>query len=224
MFKENTIVVGDCLDIMADMPDNSVDLVLTDPPWGKQISRWKNFGATSANRKSRVVQYKTSDWDDAPLTLQQFQEIQRVSKNQIIFGFNYLSNILPPTPCVIVWDKKCKNGWDCNFSDCEIAWTSFGPPTRCFRHLWMGACRASETGKGQGKAHPTQKPVALMEWIIKKYSQQEDVIFDPFIGSGTTAVAAKMLGRRYYGCDISETYVELARKRLENTPTPLFTM
>ena len=138
-----------------------------------------------------------------------------MSKEQIIFGFNNFMNILPPSRNIIVWDKKCKNDWEDNFSDCELAWVSKDGLPRVFRHLWMGALRASEKESGN-RRHPTQKPVVLMKWIVEKYSKQGFTILDPFMGSGTTGVACAELHRNFIGIEISEKYFNIAKRRIES--------
>ena len=202
----------DCLKYLRTLESKCVFAVVTDPPYGKGVSTYGNFGTGT---KSTIHKYSVSDWDISPMSEEHFLEIQRVSKEQVIFGFNYLSDILPPTKSIIVWDKKLKNDWEDTFSDCEIAWTSFNMPARVFRHLFTGACRASETGKGEGKQHPTQKPIVVMSWIINKYTKPGDVILDPFMGSGTTGVACVQLGRDFIGCEIDREYFEIAKKRMQ---------
>ena len=203
--------LGDCLEYMKALEKNKRLFVVTDAPYGIGVSSYGSFGVGS---KSTMQEYVISDWDNYPMTAEQFSEMKRISRHQIIFGFNYLSNILPPTKSIIVWDKKLKNDWDDTYSDCEVAWTSLDIPARVYRHLWMGACRASETGKGEGKEHPTQKPVALMRWIISKYTNQDDIILDPFMGSGSTIIAAHQLGRQSIGVEADEGYFETAKTRL----------
>jgi len=205
------LICGDCLEVMPTLETGGVDVTVTDPPYGKGISRYGSFGI---GQKSVAHNYSISEWDDVPFTSAQFEEIKRVSLNQIIFGFNYLSNVLPPTKAVIVWDKKLKNDWDDTFSDCEIAWTSLSIPARVYRHLWAGACRASETGKGEGKQHPTQKPIVVIEWMIKKYTKPGDLVLDPFMGSGTTGVACVHTGRNFIGIEIDPGYFAIAEKRI----------
>jgi site-specific DNA-methyltransferase (adenine-specific) len=144
--------------------------------------------------------------DDIKIDL---SEIFRIAKNQIIFGGNYFK--LPITNSWIIWDKKCKNDWNDNFSDGEMAWTSFNKPLKIYRYLFMGLLRKNPKEK---RFHPTQKPLPLMIWILNNYSNDNDLILDPFLGSGTTARACKDLGRRCIGIEISEKYCEIAIKRL----------
>ncbi len=190
----NEIICGDCLEVMKDWPDNCVDLVLTDPPYGIGI----------ANNPFRQ-KYEKSDWDNRPMGKEQADEILRVGQEQIIWGGNYFD--LRPSQGFLVWDK-CQ---PFTFSSAmvEMAWCSKHSPAKIFRQ------RVTE----YAKMHPTQKPLNLMVWCIEHNSQPNDLILDPFCGSGTTCVAAKMLGRRYIGIDISPEYCQIARQRLEAVDT-----
>ena len=201
MLDLNKIYCGDCLDLMREMPDKSVDLVLTDPPYGikadnvvegrikREHNGWKDYGV--------------SDWDEYPPTKEYFDNILRISNEQIIFGGNYFE--LPPSPGWIVWDK-----WQRGFSlaDGELAWTSFNKALRIFSYSRASALK-------DGKVHPTQKPLKLMEWCLQKYSEPGMTVLDPFMGSGTTCVACKKLGRNFIGIEKEPAYVEIALKRLE---------
>ena len=195
--KTNTIICGDCLEVMRDWPDNCVDLVLTDPPYG--IGASCGFGRSLRLSKAIVK----GNWDNEIPHKEYFDNILRLSQNQIIWGGNYFADYLYATRCFLVWDK-INAGRD--FADCEIAWTSFDKVARIF------VKRVADEHKD--RIHPTQKSLALMVWCIKNYSSPNDLIVDPFCGSGTTCVAAKMLGRRYIGIDISPEYCEIARQSL----------
>jgi DNA modification methylase len=214
---------ADCLEIMKELPDKSIDLILTDPPYGiniiggakafGSIGGAKAFGSISGANivKANIVKannYSAVVNDNIKID---FSEIFRVSKNQIIFGGNYFD--LPISKGWIVWDKKCKNDWDDNFSDGELAWTSFSRPLKIFRHLYMGLLK--ENKQEIKRVHPTQKPIALMKWILQKYSNENDIVLDPFLGSGTTAVACEMLNRKWIGIEISEEYSAIAKKRIK---------
>jgi DNA modification methylase len=198
MAKENTIICGDCLDIMRDMPDNSVDLVLTDPPYGigeKWVGGKGNGWGQTDNEK--LVRNR---WDNKPPSQDTLLHVQRVGQNSIIWGGNYF--MLPPSRCWLLWVKP-ERGF--TLAEAEMAWTSFDKIVRVKempRHI-------------KDRYHPTQKPYSLIEWCIENYSKPNALIFDPFCGSGTTCVAAKRLGRRYIGIDISPEYCDIARKRLE---------
>ncbi len=143
--------------------------------------------------------YRASDWNDEVPSQEVFNEIFRISKNQIICGGNYFS--LPPTRCFIAWDKRQAMP---TLSACEYIWTSFDRPAKLF----------SISSTDLNRQHPTQKPVELIKYLISKFSEEVETVFDPFLGSGTTAVAAKQLGRKYIGIELSEKYCEIARQRL----------
>ena len=214
---ENQIVCGDCLEVMKDWPDGCVDLVLTDPPYGIGVDATMHKQSNTQHGKSLAPRrvYENTNWDSKPFDITQFQAIQWVSKEQIIFGFNHFCDVFPPSPCAIVWDKN--NGSN-GYADCEIAWGSFKSSVRLIKYTWHGMIQEN-MGNKEDRVHPTQKPLPVMEWIIKRYSNPNDLIFDPFCGSGTTCVAAKNLGRRYIGIDISEEYCQIARDRLRAVDT-----
>jgi site-specific DNA-methyltransferase (adenine-specific) len=203
----NTIYNEDCLETMKRMPDNFVDLILTDPPYGIGEAR-KNH--VSRGKLAAAKDYGESDWDDQIPSKEVFDEVFRVSKNQIIFGGNYFIEHLRATPCWIVWDK---NNGDNDFADCELAWTSFKSAVRRKLYTWNGMLQGDMKNKEQ-RYHPTQKPVPLMRWILSRYSKDTDLIYDPFMGSGTTARACKDLGRNYIGSEISKEYCDVAEQRL----------
>lgn len=207
--------LGDCLEIMKDMPDKSVDLVLTDPPYGiSVIGGNKPFGSIGGNNIVKANTYKPIANDNTKVD---FADIFRISKNQVIFGGNYFD--LPIKKGWIVWDKKKRNDWNDNFSDGELAWTSFDRPLKIFRWLYMGCM---QEGKREKRCHPTQKPLELMKWIIENYTSEGDTILDPFMGSGTTGVACKELGRNFIGIEINKKYYKIAEKRIFNTQKSLF--
>ena len=208
----NKIICGDCLEVMKDWPDNCVDLVLTDPPYGIDVAKTGKWGGDNL---AKCKDYGASNWDSEPFDIVQFQACQWISKNQVVFGYNHFSDIFPPTSCVIVWDKV--NGTN-NFADCELAWTSFKSAVRLIRWKWQGMLQEAGHQKDY-RQHPAQKPLGVMLWILERYSKPDQIILDPFCGSGTTCVAAKMLGRKYIGIDISEKYCEIARQKLEAVDT-----
>ena len=191
------IAHADCREILPDLP--KVDLVLTDPPYG--------IGSIGGSNIVRVNKYKPIVGDDKPFDP---SFLLTIGSNQIIWGANYFADKLPSSKGWIAWDKKLKNGWDDNFSDIELAWTSFNKPAKCYRLLYMGLIQEHNREK---RVHPTQKPVELFMWVITNYSIKEDIIFDPFLGSGTTVRAAKNLRRKSIGIEIEERYCEIAAKR-----------
>ena len=128
---------------------------------------------------------------------------------QFWWGANYYANALPPSKCWIVWDKENTG----NFADAELAWCSDDSAVRIFRHMWNGLMKDSE--KGQRRVHPTQKPIALAEWAFGKYGNDGDVIYDPFLGSGMSVIAAENLNRTVYGCELSPDYIDVTIRRWE---------
>jgi len=211
MLELNRIYCGDCLPIMREMEDKSVDLVLTDPPYGIRENNEQNLSrahCTAAWKRAKANDYGHSEWDNRPPSAEYFAEIFRISKNQIIFGGNYFG--LPPSPCWVVWNKKTSG----DFADCELAWTSFKSAVRMFEWLWNGY-RQEDMIHKEERVHLTQKPIPLMMWCLEKYSKPGDLILDPFLGSGTTAVACKKMGLDFIGIEKEPAYVEIALKRLE---------
>lgn len=200
------IYCADCLDILPKIPEKSIDLVLTDPPYGIGIA---TTGKVGGGKCASVKDYGQQIWDKDKVSDKHIIEAQRVSLNQVIFGGNYYAGLLGDSPCWIVWDKDNTG----NFADCELAWTSFKTATRKFRWRWNGMLQ-EDMGNKEYRAHPTQKPLPLFKWILEKYSEPDQAILDPFLGSGTTAVAAKQLGRQYIGIEISEKYCDIAVQRL----------
>jgi site-specific DNA-methyltransferase (adenine-specific) len=188
---------------MKTLPDKSVDLLLTDPPYGIGED-----GGRFRDRKGgghRILPKK--HWDKERPSREYFNEILRVSRNQIIFGGNYFTDYLYPCRGWIYWGKKM--GGD--FSDGELAWTSFDRVLKEFQFC----------NKYKGKQHPTEKPVPLFVWILERYSQPNDTILDPFLGSGTTAIACKQLSRNYIGIELDPSYVDIANARLRATTNQL---
>lgn len=128
---------------------------------------------------------------------------------QVWWGGNYYANALPPSSCWLVWDKENTG----NFADAELAWTNQKTAVRIFRHMWNGLMKDSE--RGEKRVHPTQKPVALAEWVFESYGKEGDVIFDPFLGSGMSLIAAEKIGRRLIGAELSPEYLDICIARWE---------
>ena len=200
-----TIYHGDCREVLPTL--GTVDLVLSDPPYGIGVDRAMH--ATSGQRSGRGCarkgSYSDTAWDDQPPEAATLASVIAAGLNSCLWGGNYFA--LPPARCVLVWDKE--NG-DTKFADCELAWTTFDMPVRIYHHMWNGMIRK---GRESRFGHPTQKPLALMAWCIL-LAPDPKVILDPFMGSGTTLRAAKDLGRRAIGIEIEERYCEIAAKRL----------
>jgi len=200
------IVQGDCLEGMEHLADKSVDLVLTDPPYGINIA---SNGKVGGEKCCPVTNYGIQTWDRVKLPPEYFKEIFRISKNQVIFGGNYYGSVLGDTSCYLVWDKDNTG----NFADCELAWTSFKTAVRKIKWRWNGMLQEDMKHK-EIRYHPTQKPVPVFSWILANYSNEDDLILDPFLGSGTTAIAAIRTGRHYLGFELDPQYYEMAVKRI----------
>ena len=213
MLELDKIYNMDCIDGMKQLEDFSIDLILTDPPYGIGVA--KN-GFVGGGKLAKVKDYKPQEWDCKPVDKKYFDEMFRVSKNQIIFGGNYYIDYLYNSSCWIVWDKDNS----ANFADCELAWTSFNTAVRKFKWRWNGMLQEMPNWK-EKRYHPTQKPVPLMMKIIDTYSAEGDIILDPFCGSGSILVACKKLNRRFIGFDLVDEYVRVSEKRLNTIPVKL---
>lgn len=205
---ENKIINADCLDILRKLPDKCVDLVLTDPPYGIGNKFTSKYGLQK--RKSKRGSF---DWNEKIPSKEIFDEIMRVSKNQIIFGGNYFIQYLKPTNAWLVWDKIGQYDLKNPFSDCELAWTSFSCTVKKYTFVNMGFISGKDE-KGK-RIHPTQKPLQLFQAILRDFSKAGDLILDPFSGSGTAAVAAHNLGRRFICIEKDPDYWAASIKRLE---------
>lgn len=213
-----TIYHGDCREILPTL--EGVDLVLTDPPYGIVENSGRRLHAYKDHTKSHgrigwsgsaiVTDYGDTDWDLEPLDNVAWQQLKTVSSNQVVWGYNHLIDVLGKSPRTLVWDKKCQNGWEDTFSDCEFAWCSSVGPDRMFRLRWIGMLRG---GKPVKRLHPTQKPDELMAWCIRFFPDAMTIL-DPYAGSGSTLRAAKDLGRKAIGIEIEERYCEIAAMRL----------
>jgi len=207
------IIKANCLDILKQLPDKSIDLILTDPPYGIGVGKktciydGKKHGHAATNRRN----YTEKDWDNDIPPKEIFDEMIRVSKNQIIFGGNYFVEYLTNSPCWIVWDKMNGNN---DFADCELAWTSFKSAVRKYEYMWNGMLQQNMKNK-EIRIHPTQKPADLLAMIIRDYSKENELILDCFSGSCSTAIACNRMGRRFICIEIDEEYCELAQKRLD---------
>jgi len=216
----NQIICGDCLEVLKDWPDNCVDLVLTDPPYGIKEARNDNKsrgvgGGLNNSALAYSKDYPIEAWDDNPPTKEAFDEICRVSKNQIIFGGNYFADKLPPSSCWLVWDKRNGNN---DFADCELCWTSFKTAVRKFEWRWHGLLQEDMKNK-EFRYHRNQKPVGLIKRIIQRYCCEDDLVLDCYSGSGSICIAIKEMSCRYIGIDISEEYCQIARDRLKAVDT-----
>ena len=219
--KMNKIHNEDCLTFMRQVPDDYFDLVLTDPPYG--INAAKNGSVGGGSHRGKAKDFGAKDWDSSIPQKEVFDEIKRISKDQIIFGGNYFIDYLHNTRCFITWYKH-ENLPDRTFANSELAWTSFDKNSHVYSFQWDGFIQQDMANKEE-RHHPTQKPVELFKMILRDYAAKNNYtkIFDPFIGSGTTAIACKSLGDLdWCGCELEADYVEIANKRLEQVQGSLF--
>lgn len=214
-----TLYLGDCRDILPTLPKverpQGISL-LTDPPYG--IGADKAAKAAAEQRKAAEARplgqrtkagrgwadYGDTDWDDQRPSAEIFSMMLEATRHQIIWGGNYFTDLLPPTMQWLVWDKAQR---DFSLADGEFAWSSQRKAARIFTYARALALQ-------DGKVHPTQKPIALMKWCIG-FLPENDTILDPFMGSGTTGVAAVQMGRQFIGIEREERYFEIACKRIE---------
>lgn len=198
-----TIYHGDCAEILPLL--GKVDAIVTDPPYGINENPSK---VASRGKLAKPIDYGTFNWDKTKPSKELFDAIRAVSTYQIIFGGNYFD--LPPTDCYLVWDKQ--NGSN-DFADCELAWTNLNKAVRRLAYCWNGMIQENMANK-ENRVHPTQKPIKVMEWCITHLPIKTGLIVDPFMGSGTTLIAARNLGFKSIGIDQDLRYCEIAKKRL----------
>ena len=206
-----TITNEDCMELMARYHDNYFDLAIVDPPYG--LERFKaNDGGNS--KKITTFGDKDKNWNNIKPTAEYWNELFRVSKNQIIWGGNYFIDYLNNNQCFIIWDKK--QSYDFSLAMCEYAYSSFDFPAKMYSYANRG---------DEEKLHPSMKPLKLMDFCIN-FALERDIniksIFDPFSGSGTTLVSAKSKGLNYVGCELDKDYYEIINKRLSQVQGSLF--
>ena len=205
---------ADCMEIMKQYPDKYFGLCIVDPPYGIGMDK-THFKTKSSN--SKPTDYNAKDWDSAIPNKEYFAELMRVSKNQIIWGGNYFVENLTNSSCWVVWDKD--NG-DSIHADCELAWTSFKTGVRKIKWLWHGMRQQNMKNK-EKRIHPTQKPIALYDWLIRQYCEPNQKILDTHLGSGSIAIAVEKANRldkmnlQFVGIEIDKEYYEKALNRIE---------
>ncbi|MBK9496664.1 MAG: site-specific DNA-methyltransferase [Xanthomonadales bacterium] len=195
-----TLYLGDCAAILPTLAP--VDLVCTDPPYGIKVAPQGKIGNENL---AAAKDYGKQEWDNQPISTELYQAVRQSGQWQIIFGGNYYD--CPAASCWLVWDKV--NG-ESTFADCELAWTNLPKPVRLIRYMWNGMLREKGAQRGD---HPTQKPLEVMKWCIGQAPASETVI-DPFMGSGTTGVAAIQMGKAFIGIEREERYFEAACRRI----------
>ena len=214
---------ADNLEIMRGFKDNEFDLAIVDPPYGIGADKAQNNAAMQrikAEGKSKTGRgwklYADTDWDNETPNAEYWQELFRVSKNQIVWGGNYFTDYLPPSMGWIMWDKGQR---DFSLADGELAWTSFDKALRIFE-MSRGKALANNNETG-GRFHPTQKPEMLYDWILKNYAKEGNLILDTHLGSGSIAIAVENANRldkmnlQFVGIEIDKEYYEKALNRIE---------
>ena len=187
-------MLGDCMDLLAELPDKSIDLAIVDPPYG--LERFKN-GIGKNDR--HTVKTTNESWNNDIPNYLYFNELFRISNNQIIWGANNFT--LPPTEYFCIWNKKQTVD---NFASAEYAWTNCNMPAKVFRYA-IHKEMATRKDNG-GKIHPTQKPVALYKWLLTNYAKPNDKILDTHLGSGSSRIAADKANLPFMGCELDSDY------------------
>tara|TARA_R110000765_G_scaffold372592_1_gene463019 strand:+ start:2115 stop:2777 length:663 start_codon:yes stop_codon:yes gene_type:complete len=205
----------DNMKLMARYPDNYFNLAIVDPPYGINMDgnttvKGKSGKAASFSNKQH---HEKKGWDSCRPAPEYFAELQRISKNQIVWGGNYFADLLPPKKGWIYWDKKITNANNKNYSDGELAWTSFDYILKKFTYDWIGFGYLNNPQK-QKKIHPTEKPISLYEWLLMNYAKENDKILDTHLGSGSIAIACHNLGFDLTACELDTDYYNAAMKRI----------
>ena len=196
------LICGDCKEVLPTL--GKVDAVVTDPPYGISYSHGVGGGKLA---RSTQFDHHPVHGDDRPFDPKFLLSFPRV----VLFGANHFAADLPSSSRWLIWDKRdgiCSN----DQADCELAWTNLDGPARLIHHLWNGMLKDSE--RGQIRVHPTQKPIVVMEWVIRQATEASHTILNPFMGSGTTGVAAVKLGRAFIGIEIEPKYFDIACRRI----------
>jgi site-specific DNA-methyltransferase (adenine-specific) len=196
----NIVHLDDCMNFMSKCKDNEFQLSICDPPYGIYNNSVSGF-------MKKMKGCNNVGWDVKP-DKKYFDELFRISKNQIVWGGNYFFDYLGNTKEPIVWNKM--NGTNF-FGDGEMAWSSFTGTLRIFNHQWCGAFKDSE--RGEKNFHPTGKPIELYRWLLKRYAKHGYKIFDSHVGSGSSRIACHELGFDFTGCELNKEYYDAQEKR-----------
>jgi len=203
----------DCMELMAQFEDKYFDLAIVDPPYGISM----DGGKIGGNNLGKAKDYTKKDWDKEAPPIEYFNELIRVSKNQIVFGANHFISKMPfDSSCWIVWDKDNSG----NFADCELAWTSFNTAVRKVKRRWNGMLQHDMKNK-ETRIHQTQKPVVLYNWILSEYAKQGMKILDTHLGSGSIAVSCHYAGLDLTASEIDTEYYKNAMERIKNETAQL---
>jgi site-specific DNA-methyltransferase (adenine-specific) len=208
------VYLEDCVTALKRYADNHFDLAIVDPPYGIDVAK---TGKVGGNNAGKAKDYGAKEWDKQPPNEEYFRQLFRVSKNQIVWGANHFISKMPyDSSCWLVWDKDNTG----NFADCELAWTSFDTAVRKFQWRWNGMLQQNMKDKEE-RIHPTQKPVALYEWILQNYAKRGDLILDTHLGSGSSRIAAYKGGFNFVGFEIDQEYYEKQEKRFNDFKSQL---
>jgi len=189
------LIHGDCMDYMRELPDNAFDLAIVDPPYGIDVTKM-NMGS-----RKRSQSDKGKSWDEAVPEGDYFDELFRVSRNQVIWGGNYFD--LPSSQYFAIWDKG-ETMYGRDFAECEYAWVSSGGTRIC-----------KKNPNQADRIHPTQKPQILYQWLLDNYAEKGQRILDTHLGSGSSAIAAHYFGCDFVGIELDEDYYTAASKRFK---------
>jgi site-specific DNA-methyltransferase (adenine-specific) len=214
MIAFNQIIHADCMDIMPDIPDKYFELAIVDPPYGIGAGTQSFTREGKQTGKSLCISglgYKKSEWDSLIPTQKYFNELYRISQDQIIWGGNYYIENLKNTSCVIIWDKDNGNNL---YADCEIACTSFDIAIRKIKFKWHGMLQENMKQK-EIRIHPTQKPIALYRWLLQNYAKPGDKIIDTHSGSGSLAIACHLEGFDFLAIEKDYDYWKDSVERYE---------
>jgi site-specific DNA-methyltransferase (adenine-specific) len=202
----STVYNEDCIEGMKRYADGYFDLAIVDPPYGININ--VSIGRRKGDKKSNC--HKFAGNDSSIPNEEYFDELFRVSKNQIIWGGNYMTEYLTPTPCWLLWDKGFSE--DVTFAQFEMAWTSFNSSAKKYNY---------NAAKQQNRIHPTQKPTSLYDWILQRYAKPNDLILDTHLGSQSSRIAAYKNGFDFTGFEIDKDYFEQGNKRFNEFKSQL---
>lgn len=194
------LIHGDCMEFMSG--SERFDLAVVDPPYGIGANKMQ-----LGNGKRKIYRGQ-SDWDNSIPNAEYWKLLFFVSKNQIVWGGNYMTEFLKPSGAWLFWDKGTGEN---DFADGELAWTSFGGALRKITKSWVGA----NAKDGHERIHPTQKPIYLYKWILSKYAKQGDTILDTHLGSASSAIAAYDMGFDFTGIELDKDYFDAAVKRVK---------
>lgn len=200
------VYLEDCVQALKRFNDKHFDLAIVDPPYGN-VAVFENCQPLE-RKNERPKKYADKDWDKQKPLAEYWEQLFRVSKNQIVWGGNYFTNFLPESRGWIYWDK---NNGENNFSDGELAWTSFEKRLMSYKKN-----SKAETRGGKDRFHPTQKPVGLYDWLLMNYAKEGDLILDTHLGSGSSRIAAYKGGFNFVGFEIDQEYYEKQEKRFKN--------